>query len=68
MHNQRINRYGLLTNQAQLTLYRVQLRFDSVNWAAQAAAVQQQTDASLRAWLGQCSTPQGGLSVKWMPL
>lgn len=56
-----------VANQAQLTLYRVKLQFDSQNWAAQADAVQQQTDASLRSWLGQCSTPQGGLPVNWLP-
>ena len=55
-----------VSNQTSLSLYRVQLRFDSSQWPSQAAQVHQMTDQSLREWLSN-SSPQGSLVTGWAP-
>lgn len=56
-----------VNNQASLSLYRVQMRFDQYNWPAQAAAVYRETQQSLADWLAFGSTPVGALPSDWHP-
>ncbi|PWC40157.1 hypothetical protein [Azospirillum sp. TSO22-1] len=56
-----------VSNQANLSLYRVQMRFDAAQWPAQAAAVYGETQQSLADWLAFGSTPSGSLPSDWHP-
>jgi hypothetical protein len=56
-----------VSNQTQMDLYRVQLRFRASQWPAQAATVHEQTQDSLADWLATNSTPAGPLATGWRP-
>lgn len=56
-----------VSNQASLSLYRVQLGFNSQEWPGQAEKVHEQTQQSLADWLANNSTPVGSLPTNWSP-
>ncbi|MCE8006324.1 hypothetical protein [Aestuariivita sp.] len=61
------NQPDYTTNQTNMTLHRVQLRFDQANWPDQAANVYAATHQSLADWLAGGSTPTGDLPDNWAP-
>jgi hypothetical protein len=54
-----------VANNASLTLWRVQLRFDENEWPHYAAAIVDKTTVSLEAWLNGNSTSQGPIPPNW---
>ncbi|WP_323769814.1 hypothetical protein [Antarctobacter sp.] len=61
------NQPDYTTNQANMSLHRVQLRFDQANWPSQAENVYNATHQSLSDWLAGGSTPTGDLPDNWAP-
>jgi hypothetical protein len=56
-----------VSNQANMTLYRAKLRFNSAAWPEQAAQVEQKSNESLHGWLNSVSTPKGNVAPGWHP-
>jgi hypothetical protein len=59
------NSPDVVTNNANLTLYRNILVFDAVAWPTYAPIIMHRTDASLESWLNDTTTPQGPIPVNW---